>query len=201
MGVAIYIYIYIILFIYNHIYIDGDVSKQMSSYLEGIYIHKSHLIWLTHSHIECCTSILYTCTDSCICTFAFQFVLRHARIFLDINSMRILKLLHAHALACMCKWACMYTVRGVFVFAVCLSSKQQPSTINTSEVQTYDHTMPTCVQVGGQNLAISPDQNAKLETSSACSAWDVPHGFKSWEAQRQFSLIMSYERKCPKEIQ
>ena len=25
-------------------------------------------------------------------------------------------------------------------------------------------------------------------TSSSCSAWDVPHGFKSWEAQRQLSL-------------
>ena len=96
------------------------MSKQMSSYLEGIYIHKSHLIWLTHSHIEWCTSILHTCTDSCICTFTFQFVLRHARIFLDINSMRILELLHAHALACMRKWACMYTwclcICGLFIF-------------------------------------------------------------------------------------
>lgn len=108
--------------------------------------------------------------------------------------------MHSHV--CVSERVC---IRGVFVFAVCLSSNQQPSTIKTSDEQTYDHTMPTCVQVGGQNLAISPDQNAKLETlltfdivrlfSLGCLAWVQELGSTT------STFFMSYDRKCPKEIQ
>ena len=77
-----------------------------------------------------------------------------------------------------------YTQVNVYVHVVSLYLRfvyLQPSTINTSDEQTYDHTVLTYVQVGGQNLAISRDQNAKQETllkfdivflfRLGCSAW------------------------------